>query len=205
MSDRHRQNQVRQLSEPGKSLIKLDLKKYGLSNLSQKPTSDWTSSEIEKLMDAFAKEDIAPVVSFPYIALSKVDELLRKSYCRRCGRCCLPNPVDPLHPGVEVSEHELKLMKKKFHISHSCLKERTHVGRQVTHPVRPSEVVTTIYMTLPCMFYDSTKQQCQVYEVRPGVCKTFPIRSGENAMSLAIDVRCDYGRDIYRSLIIEND
>ena len=208
MSDRDRQNQDGQLSEPGKSLISLDLEKYGLSNLSQKPRRDWTSLEIEKLMDAFAKENIMPVVEFESVVSvsSKVDELLRKSHCRRCGRCCLPNPVYPSHPGVEVFEDELKLMKKNFHVSNRCLRKRTHVGRQWANPVRPSEVATTIFMTLPCMFYDSTKKQCRVYRVRPRVCKIYPIRSsGKNALSFGIDVRCDYGKDIYRSLINELD
>jgi hypothetical protein len=65
VDDQQRHNQVRKLSEPDKLLIKLDLVKYGLSNLTQKPARDWTSQEIEKWMDAFAKENIAPVVQFP--------------------------------------------------------------------------------------------------------------------------------------------
>jgi Fe-S-cluster containining protein len=190
--------------DPDESQIRLDLEKYGLGYLHQKPSQDWTSSEIESLLDAFAKENIAPTIEFPcVITFSKINELLHKSYCRRCGRCCLLNPVDPLHPGVEVFEDELKLIRRNFHISHRKLKKRTHVGRQWINPVRPSEIATTIFMTLPCMFYNSTKKQCQVYEARPRVCKIFPIKFREGASSLSIDVRCDYGRDIYRSLIAE--
>jgi Fe-S-cluster containining protein len=204
MDNQQKCNQVRKLSEPDKSLIKLDLVKYGLSYLTQKPARDWTSHEIEKWINAFAKENIAPVVQFPSLERSKLDKLLGKSYCRRCGQCCLPNPNDPLDPGVEVFQQELKLMIRNFHVSHRQLRKHTNVGRKRPNPSQPNEILTTIFLTLPCLFYDYSKKRCKVYEVRPGVCRAYPLRSGEKA-SLCINVRCDYGRYIYRYLITESE
>jgi Fe-S-cluster containining protein len=51
------------------------------------------------------------------------------------------------------------------------------------------------------MFYDSKGSKCQVYEVRPLVCKLYPVTLMENYTSFAIKVDCEYGKDLYRNLV----
>lgn len=178
----------------------LDLAKYGLNCLAGKYLWDLTSSELDEVLNAFVKEDMAPSIGLP-VEAKRIGELLNRSYCRGCGKCCLGiNTSNPLHPGLEVYEDELKLMGKYAHISYKFLKKRTRVGQLLRNPERPSEVVKTRWLTFPCMFYDSKTKRCRVYEARPIVCKTYPVTL-EN--SLCVKVNCEYGKDIYKSFVTE--
>jgi len=181
-------------------IVRLDLGKYGLSCLAEKYLWDLTSSELGKLIDAFAKEDIAPNIG-SQVEPKRIGELLNRSYCRGCGKCCLGvNTSNQLHPGLEVYEDELKLMGKYAHISYKFLRKQTRTGQLLRNPDRPSEVTKTRWLAFPCMFYDPKIKRCQVYEVRPRVCKIYPITL-EN--SFCVKVSCEYGKDIYRSFITE--
>ncbi len=51
------------------------------------------------------------------------------------------------------------------------------------------------------MFYDQNKHECRVYEIRPLICKTYPISDVPEKVGITIDVRCDYGRDIYKCIL----
>ena len=174
-------------------MVKLDLEKYGLSYLENKNIHAWTDSDIDKLLDAFANETIAPTVDLPFTPPT-VKTLLAKSYCRRCGKCCLPNPLDPDDPGVMVSENELKLIAEHSNFSYKQLKKKSV---KYKNPDREN----VRHLPLPCMFYH--EGECQVYNVRPLVCKIYPItdslRNGKPY--IAINVRCDYGKDLYKSVV----
>ena len=95
----------------------LDLKKYGLSHLKNQPVETWTDTEYESILDAFANEDIAPNVDLSY-TLENVEEILSKSYCRKCAKCCQIDPRKPDHPGVMVKENELKIIGKHSSFSY---------------------------------------------------------------------------------------
>lgn len=194
MSSSNNQSENQQISQ----MVRLDLGKYGLSCLAEKHLWDLTSSELDELIDAFVKEDIAPNLGTP-VEPKRIGELLNRSYCRSCGKCCLGvNTSNPLHPGLEVYEDELKRMGKHLHISYKLLRKRTHAGQLLKNPERPNEVAETRWLAFPCMFYDPKIKRCRVYEVRPIVCKIYPITL-EN--SLCVKVNCEYGKDIYRSFV----
>jgi hypothetical protein len=128
-------------SYTGELSVKLDLQKYGLSHLRDKNPRDWTDTEADRLLDAFAKEDIAPIVNLP--SLQYIEDLLSSSRCRRCGRCCLVNPLKPAHPGIEVFQEELKSISKYLRVSYKSLKRKTRVGRELRNPLAPNEVAIT--------------------------------------------------------------
>ena len=99
-------------------LVDLDIAKHGLGHLAEKRPVDFTPDEIEQALDAFDKEDMAPPVFDANVNPSRIDELLSRSHCRNCGKCCLPNPRNPSYPGVEIVEDELKKIVRHCRISH---------------------------------------------------------------------------------------
>jgi len=183
------------------SLVDLDLAKYGLGHLAQTRPLDLTAAEIDQVLDAFANEDMAPPVFDANVGYRQINELLAKSRCRGCGKCCLPNPLNPSYPGVEVVEDELKKIIKHFHISHKAIKNGTKRGNQIRDPNPPHHVLNTTWLTQPCMFHDSGKRRCTVHELRPLVCRIYPLVFNGSAISLKVN--CEYGKDLYRSLIAE--
>ena len=181
------------LEEP-QGTVKLNLEKYSLSHLKNKNPSAWSASDIQQLIDAFAAEDISPTVrGLPFTAYN-VKKLLGTSNCRRCGKCCLPNPLNPEHPGVMVYKEDLIKIAKHSHYSYKYLKKKAILN---TNP----NLAPRRYLPLPCMFYDKTKSECQIYDIRPLVCRTFPITDLPRQVGISINVRCEYGRDIYRNVI----
>jgi Fe-S-cluster containining protein len=172
--------------------VQLDLAKYGLSHLVDKAPHTWPDSEIERLMDAFAAENIAPVIRGLSFSTHNIERLLGLSHCRRCGKCCQPNPITPDHPGAMVYERELKLIAEKTGRSYERLQKNTPMSTDPRYPQRR-------YLPLPCMFY--RKGECQIYDVRPLACKVHPLTDVPGIVGISINVRCDYGKDIYKGLL----
>lgn len=182
-------------------LENLNIAKYGLGHLAEKRPVDFTPDEIEQALDAFDKEDMAPPVFDATVNTGRIDELLSRSHCRGCGKCCQPNPRNPSYPGVEIVEDELKKISRHYRISHKFVKKGTKKGSQIKNPNPPYEVLNTKWLTLPCMFYDLKKKQCRVHELRPTVCKIYPLVFHHSVISLKVN--CEYGKDLYRSLMEE--
>ena len=184
-----------------KFLVDLDLAKHGLGHLAEKRPVDLTTAEIEQVLDAFDKEDMAPPVFDANVDHRRIDELLSRSYCRGCGKCCLPNPRNPAYPGVEIVEDELKAIIKRYRISHKAVKKGTKKGGQIKNPHPPFQVLNTKWLIQPCMFHDLKKKQCTVHDLRPLVCKIYPLIFYYSTISLKVN--CEYGKDLYRSLMAE--
>ncbi|MFC1953542.1 YkgJ family cysteine cluster protein [Chloroflexota bacterium] len=188
------------IREP-EEIDRLDLEKYGLSHLKDRNILALGNSEINELLDALGYNDISlniPMTFSPY----NVDGMLSYSDCRRCGRCCLPNELNPGNPGVEVLEDELKNIAIHLQVSYESLMEKTLEGKSIHNQDQPDNVTATRFLPLPCPFYNEELNQCQVYEARPIVCSVYPIVFGEHNNYIAVKVDCDYGRDIaVRSLL----
>jgi Fe-S-cluster containining protein len=57
------------------------------------------------------------------------------------------------------------------------------------------------FIKYPCMFYSATG--CTAYGKRPTVCRVFPVTTvvrQDKTSDVKINIRCDYGRDIYKAL-----
>jgi len=172
----------------------LDFAKYGLAPLKDQPLNTWQDADIEKLIEAFASENIAPVIYGLAFNPTNVKGLLGLSHCRRCGKCCQPNPSKPEHPGVIVSEHDLKQIARNPGYNLKQLKKRTHVSKD-------PDFIQGTYLPLPCIFYDKKAGACRIYEVRPLVCTTFPVTDIPGRVGVAVSVGCDYGKDIYKRIL----
>jgi Fe-S-cluster containining protein len=145
---------------------------------------------MDKLICAFAEENIAPLVLIP-LNPKNVEILLSKSYCRRCGKCCQSNPEDP---GVMVFEEELRTIAKHSKYSYKYLKRHS---LKYENPERDD----VRHLPLPCIFYDKAK--CTIYPWRPIVCRLYPIKDSQprnGKVYITISLRCDYGKDIYRNI-----
>ena len=170
---------------------KLDLEKYGLSYLPKNDVKTWNKSDIEQLLDAFTNESIAPAIDGLLFNQYNIKELLSRSHCRRCGKCCLPDPLDPDDPGVMVFEKELRSIAKSSSFSYKHLKKKTKPYRWDSRR-----------LPLPCPFYQKTG--CKIYNKRPFVCTIYPLTdapSPNGRIYISINVRCDYGKDLYKSII----
>jgi len=181
-----------QTPQKDRGIAKLDLAKYGLSHLAEKAMHTLPDYEIEKLVRAFASENIAPVIYGPAYTPGNVQRLLSLSYCRSCGKCCLPNPIDPDHPGVMVYEEDLRRIAKNSRYSYKYLKKKAPITNDPNLPKRR-------YLPLPCMFYQ--KRECKIYEIRPHICTTYPVADVPERVGISINVRCDYGIDIFKAVL----
>jgi Fe-S-cluster containining protein len=179
---------------------KLDLEKYGLGHLKGRNVLFISESDHTRYLDALGKEDISVRLPVPQTP-EKIYWLLSQSNCRRCGKCCIPNPLNPKHPGVEVLESEMKPIAKYLHISTKKLKNKTTKGKLLSYPLQPTESEMTRRFPLPCPFFDSKLRECRVYPVRPIVCKIYPVLTGEIFSHTEVKVNCDYGKDIIRNAI----
>ena len=177
--------------------VELDFEKYGLSHLRSANLTRWSDSDVEKIMDAFVAENIGPVLSGPLFTPDNMIGLLGTSYCRCCGKCCLPNPRDPKNRGVILCKEDLALMAKHSRYSYRYLTKRGLIHPDPNSPRR-------WHLPLPCMFYDQKNRRCTIYEIRPLVCRLFPMPrliEVERQVGIPLSVGCEYGKDIFRNLI----
>ncbi|MEN8614807.1 YkgJ family cysteine cluster protein [Dehalogenimonas sp. THU2] len=170
-----------------------DLAKHGLSGLDLKPSHLWTDDEMDRFLDALRLECADPVLGMRYT--KKVAQaLLDLSQCRRCGRCCDADPDHPENNGVIVQEEELKTIAKHTGIGYSVLIKNTYREKKPgNRSIR--------YLKQPCPFL--SPQGCKIYRSRPTVCCSFPITNvvDDGKTLVKISVRCDYGRDIYKTVL----
>jgi len=182
------------IREP-EEIDRLDLEKYGLSHLKDKNVLALPGPEIDEFLNALGNNDISLKVPMPFSPFN-VDGVLSYSECRKCGKCCLPNQLNPGNPGVEILEDELKTIALHLQVPYESLKEKTVEGKNIRYQAQPANVAVTRWLPLPCQFYDEELNQCRVYDVRPVVCSVYPVIFSTNKTYIAIKVNCDYGKDI---------
>jgi Fe-S-cluster containining protein len=179
----------------GEEIDKLDLKKYGLSDLDGKNILALDRSEMHRLLSALGDDDISLNVPLPCTP-ENVQEVLSYSECRRCGRCCIPNPLNPSSPGIEVFEEELKAIADHLDRPYEEVRSATSVGNVTAYAFQAVKLGFTRWLPLPCPFYRDA-EGCAAYSVRAVVCKTYPIIFTGDDSYMSIRVTCDYGKDLF--------
>ena len=175
-------------------VFRLDLDKYGLSHLYGRNILGIDESDLDRFLDALAKDDISlqiPGVFSP----ENIREILSRSECRKCGACCVPNPVNPHSPGVELFEDELKIIADKTGMDYESLLAQTTAGKNQDAVYPLNELIGTRLLPLPCPFYIKENKECRIYSTRPLVCTIYPIVFGENDEYVEIKVNCEYGKE----------
>ncbi len=175
---------------------RLDLDKYGLSYLAGRNMVTLDRGDLHKLLLALGNDEISLNLPVPCTA-DNVREVLARSECRRCGRCCLPNPANPESPGVEVFEEELNAIANHLHVPVETLARNTVAGKTVPYSFQLIRLGFTRWLPLPCRFYDAERNGCQVYPVRAVVCQVYPIVFTGDDTYMSIRVTCDYGKDVF--------
>ncbi|MFC1951374.1 YkgJ family cysteine cluster protein [Chloroflexota bacterium] len=169
----------------------LDLHPYGIDYLEVKPIQAWGDADFKKLFDALASEHVAPVINGTFDD-DNINKLLSISYCRQCGYCCEAMANEEGDASVIVTQKELETIA---HELDTTVDELT--SKLEKHPKEKD----CWCIPLPCMFFKDNK--CQIYDVRPYVCRTYPLTGveHENMSYIAVSLGCDYGRDIYKRLL----
>lgn len=181
-------------------VFRLDLEKYDLSYLYGRNILGIDESDLNKFLDALAQDDISLQVPSAFTP-DNIREILARSKCRKCGACCVPNPVNPHSPGVELFEDELKTIADKTGIDYESLLEKTKEGKNQDAVYPLNEIIGTRLLPLPCPFYIEENKECRIYSTRPLVCTIYPIIFGENEECIEIKVNCEYGRDAARGAL----
>jgi Fe-S-cluster containining protein len=179
----------------GEEIYKLNLGKYGLSELDGKNILDLEKSDLDKLLKALGDDDIALNLPIPCTE-ENVNDLLALSECRKCGRCCRPNPLNPASPGIEVFEDELKAITDLLKLNYEDVKKQTKVGSVTPYAFQMIKLGFTRWLPLPCPFYNGEQNVCRAYSARSRVCQVYPIIFTGDDDYVSIRVTCEYGRDI---------
>ena len=176
---------------------RLGLDKYGLSHLEGANVLALDDADTDRLLAALGQDDISLKVPVPCTP-QNVDRILAYSECRRCGKCCIPNPLNPANLGVEVFEDELKRIAEHLHQPYDKLEKETLEGKTVPYPYEIDKLYVTRWLPLPCPFHIEDASACRIHAVRPVVCQIHPIVfTGDNSY-MAIKVNCDYGKDLVK-------
>ena len=178
---------------------RLDLARYGLGYLEGSNILALAEPDMDKLLTALGNEDISlniPIPCTPY----NVQKVLAYGECRRCGKCCIPNPLNPTNPGVEVFDEELKSIASHTGLPFETLQERTARSKVVPHPFGAlTKLSFTRWLPLPCPYYDERGMGCRIYSVRPIVCSIHPAVFTEDNTQISIKANCDYGKDLIKA------
>ncbi len=178
----------------GEDIEKLDLAKYGLSRLEGKNLLTLSDSDMQALLSALGDDDISLNLPLPCTE-ENVQTVLAYSECRRCGRCCRPNPLNPSSKGVEVFEEELRAMADFVHFPNDALRAKTSAGSTTPYAFQVVKLGLTRWLPLPCPFFEEMGG-CQAYSVRAVVCRTYPIIFTGDDSQMSIRATCEYGRDL---------
>jgi len=185
--------------EPGESevIYSLDLGKYGLKHLGGRDILTLSEEDMDTLLEALGNDDIALNVPIPF-GIENVQEILSYSECRKCGRCCNPNPLNPESPGIEVFEKELAAIANYLMQPYEGIKEKTSQGKLAFHPIYPDGLESTRWMPQPCPLLNEEKTACTVHSVRPVVCSIHPIIFTDDKSCITIKANCAYGKDMIK-------
>ena len=185
---------------------RLPLERYGLTHLEGADLLRLEGEDLDRLLEALARDDISINIPLP-CTQENIDNLLAAGECRRCGRCCIPNPLIPDGPGVEIFIEELREVERYLGQPENAVFDRTTEGKIIPHPLK-GHITFTRWLPLPCPFHTAEPDGCRVHPVRPVVCRIHPIVFTGDISYMAVKVRCDYGKDIARAafkLVRETD
>lgn len=178
-------------------IFELNLEKYGLSHLKGKDILTLNETDMDALITALGDDDISLNVPIPCTP-DDIFNLLSSAECRKCGKCCQPNPLNPDSPGIEVFKEEIEAIAEFLHVPPAMIETQSQMGKWVPHPFGWTGLSSTRWLPQPCPFYNQETRLCSVHSVRPIVCKIHPVIFTGEHDSISIKLYCDYGKDLIK-------
>ncbi|MBN1600841.1 MAG: hypothetical protein JW915_04485, partial [Chitinispirillaceae bacterium] len=114
-------------------IFELNLEKYGLSHLKGKDILTLNEEDMDALIAALGDDDISLNVPIPCTP-DEIFNLLSSAECRKCGKCCQPNPLNPDSPGIEVFKEEIEAIAEFLHVPPAMIENQSQMGKWVPHP-----------------------------------------------------------------------
>ncbi len=195
------------LDYEAEDIFELDLARYGLSHLKGRDLLSLDDDEMNALITALGNDDISLNIPIPCTP-DDIFSLLSSSECRKCGKCCQPNPLNPDSPGIEVFKEEIEAIATFLHIPADAIEKQSQMGKWVPHPFGWTNLSSTRWLPQPCPLFNAETNQCSVHSVRPVVCKIHPVIFTGEHNSISIKLYCDYGKDLIKQackIAKEND
>jgi uncharacterized protein len=86
--------------------------------------------------------------------------------CKKCpGYCCS-------YPLIEIEKRDVKRLAKYFGLAlREARKKFTRKDPEATYALRRK---ADKHFGRICMFFDTDKRQCTIYEARPSTCRKYP-------------------------------
>jgi len=179
-------------------IFELNLEKYGLSHLKGKNIVSLDEHDLDSLLSALGDDDISLNVPIPCNP-DAIFELVNSAECRKCGKCCQPNPLNPDSPGIEVFKEEITAIAEFLHLPDTTIINQSQMGKWVPHPFGWTNLSSTRWLPQPCPFYNQETSRCTIHSVRPIVCKIHPVIFTGEIDSVSIKLYCDYGKDLVKN------
>jgi Fe-S-cluster containining protein len=93
----------------------------------------------------------------------KFDELK----CQECdGNCCIGESGY-----IWITQEEIEALAKHLNLTVSMTIDKYLFKARYKYSIKEKQLSPTNYA---CVFFDTTKKQCSIYEARPKQCRTFP-------------------------------
>ena len=115
-----------------------------------KPTVFETLSKEE--IEECIEEALQPLTAIDIAIIAEISDKL----CEKCGECC--RNCDPIF----LTEKDAYILRK-------------NLGKEVMHYLVRYRNGWKIKKTRPCIFFDEQTNLCTIYEIRPSVCRLFPL------------------------------
>ena len=147
----------------------------------KKPIEEMTDAEILEIAEYAGLRNQALSLGVP-MTEHNVEVFWDRFQCQHCGRCC----VEPIVGGIGVMPSEQARLGARLGLSGRVFRERYTVVRN-----------GGFEMPCPCVF--RLEGRCSAYEVRPLVCRVFPLElSMAKAIGeLAVQAVCPGARKVF--------
>lgn len=145
---------------------KRSTKKYKKRNISK--------SDLREIIE------LADIVSLEFFNGPSDYQIIKEHYewCSHCGTCCVKSSP------IFIHKDELNtILLFKPDLEHEIVKN-------VEYPEH-----FMFKEDIPCKFHDHNSKRCKIYDIRPQVCRTYPlVMVGEDRPHYVIDLhhKCDY-------------
>jgi len=141
-----------------------------------KPLEELTEEELKQYIFEHAEHNLAISLGLKFSTMA-IKTFFNTFRCERCGNCCEGSRYREEVKKVYLFERDIQRISKWLR-----LKRRELVGKFLERSSLQEK--GEFFLKLPCVFHgrDYSKSYCSIYEVRPVVCRLFPLETSEDLL-----------------------